>query len=230
VTILLVDDDVLYARAIARALQPHDVVVEHSAAAAVIRARDLDTQLIVLDKGLPDGDGVELCALLRSLGVRMPILILTADDELRVQLAAYRAGADEYISKSTDVDVVRAKVDAHLRPRPAHAVRRVGPIALYEHRRTVVVHDHPVELSWVELEILLILMHHLDQILDGDHIAALVWGPSWQRERATLASRIRHLTEKLGPRSAAYFSLDGDRGWMLRSRPLHPPKLALLRG
>jgi DNA-binding response OmpR family regulator len=218
VAILVVEDEPVLARTLVRVLgERFDVILERSAEGARRRSKEATIELILMDRHLPDGDGVEVCGQLRASGVSLPIIILTGSNELSHQLAAYRAGADEYVTKPADTDLLCAKIAAHLRPRQPAGVRRVGPIAIDLRLRRAAVDGNSIRLSPTECRILMALAEHVDQLLPSDHLAALVWGPNWKLERNSLYAYVSKMRAKLGPAAAAHVITEPGRGWMLRS-------------
>ena len=218
-SILLIEDDPAYARTLARVLasRGYTVVVAPNVREGRAHALDGDVELILLDRGLPDGDGIDFCAAMRAQGLTVPILILTGRDELNDQVAGYRAGADEYVVKPAHLDLLCAKITAHLRPKPVDR-RRVGPITVDETAAAVFVDGRRIRVTPTEYSILSTLALHVDQPLDGDHLAAIVWGPAWKLERGALYTNISRLRTKLGKAASAHLStLRGGKGWMLRS-------------
>jgi DNA-binding response OmpR family regulator len=224
VSILLIEDDRTYSRTLARALASRGYAVVVAANVKEGREHALagDVELILLDRGLPDGDGIDFCAAMRAQGLAVPILILTGRDELTDQVAGYRAGADEYVVKSAHVELLCAKISAHLRPKPVDR-RRVGPITVDETAAAVFVDGRRIRVTPTEYSILSTLALHVDQPLDGDHLAAIVWGPTWKLERGALYTNISRLRTKLGKVASAHLStLRRGKGWVLRSVP-EPP-------
>ena len=216
--ILVVEDDRSCAAAILRLLcAEHQIIIEHSANAGRRRGVESAVELIIVDRGLPDGEGLALCQELRADGVTVPILILTASGGLHEQVAGYEAGCDEYLTKPIQPSLLRSKVLAHLRPKASVHVRSVGPITIkLLPRRCVEREGERVAVTIVEFDILWVLAEHVDLWLDGDHLAALVWGPEWRIESSTLYSHISRLRSKLGAAGAHLQTVRG-RGWSLRT-------------
>ena len=220
VTLLLIEDDAACARTVVRGLSTrgYSVLVAPSVQTARQHVHRGDIELILLDRGLPDGDGIEFCAAVRREGLAIPILILTGRDELNDQLAGYRAGADEYVVKPAHLDLLCAKIDAHLRAKPSGR-RTIGPITIDENKALVFVEGRRVRVTPTEYAILSTLALHVDQPIDRDHLAAIVWGESWKLECGTLYTNISRLRTKLGEAAAAHFcTLGRGQGWVLRSQ------------
>ena len=115
--VLLIEDDDLVASGIQAGLADYDIVVDHVATLASARAtmRTLSSDVVVLDLGLPDGDGMNLLAEWRAAEVATPVLILTARDAVSDRVAGLRGGADDYLLKPFDLDELVARLQALLR-------------------------------------------------------------------------------------------------------------------
>lgn len=165
--ILLVEDHPPLADAVCDALRRVGFAVDHAASAA--EARELASlaghALILLDLGLPDGDGLRLLPQLRQ-GGRVPVIVLTARDQLADRLAGLDSGADDYIVKPVEMPELVARCRAVLR-RPgdrSDTVLRIGPLALDTVARSVSVGEAPVVLGRRELGVLEQLMRSVGHV------------------------------------------------------------------
>jgi DNA-binding response OmpR family regulator len=115
--VLLIEDDLMIADAIIRSIKTTSFEIEHVTSIREARkaAKDQNIGLLILDLGLPDGDGLELLRELRKQGTELPILILTARDEPRARVLGLDSGADDYLVKPFDMDELVARVRALLR-------------------------------------------------------------------------------------------------------------------
>src|SRR5690349_5150884 len=115
--LLLIEDEPAAARLLAKGLRERAYAVDiaDDGAAAMARAAATDYDIIVLDLGLPDMDGQQLCQVLRNGGVTAPILMLTARDAMRSRIAGLDGGADDYMTKPFDLDELLARLRALLR-------------------------------------------------------------------------------------------------------------------
>ncbi|MGP1396749.1 MAG: response regulator [Inquilinaceae bacterium] len=159
--ILLVEDHPPLAEAVTDALRRAGFAVDHAGTAG--EARELAAlapyALVLLDLGLPDGDGLHLLPVLRDEG-RVPVIVLTARDQLADRLAGLDGGADDYVVKPVDMPELIARCRAVLR-RPGDrsgTVLRIGPLAFDTVARTASVHDEPILLGRRELGVLEQLM------------------------------------------------------------------------
>jgi DNA-binding response OmpR family regulator len=167
--VLLVEDEVELAAIIASALQRAGVAVDlvedwDSADAAWAAVR---YDAAVIDRGLPDGDGLDLVKQRRDGGDRTPVIILTARDAVADRIAGLNAGADDYLLKPFDMGELIARVHAVLRrPRDGlGAVLRSGNIALDTLDRSVSVAGRPVQMTRRELGLLELLMRREGRVV-----------------------------------------------------------------
>ncbi len=167
--VLLVEDEVELAAIIASALQRAgvavDLVEDCSSADAAWAAVRYDAA--VIDRGLPDGDGLDLIKQRRDTGDRTPVIILTARDAVADRIAGLNAGADDYLLKPFDMGELIARVHAVLRrPRDGlGAVLRSGNIALDTLDRSVSVEGRPVQMTRRELGLLELLMRREGRVV-----------------------------------------------------------------
>jgi two-component system response regulator MprA len=132
--VLVVEDDSVLRAAVARALREHDLTVTTAAdgtgaLAAAGRGPGTRFAAIVLDIGLPDSDGRDVCSALRARGIDVPVLFLTARDQLHDVLSGYAAGGDEYLTKPFHVRELVVRLQALLRRGAVRTPR--GPAALH---------------------------------------------------------------------------------------------------
>lgn len=134
--------------------------------------------LIILDRMLPGGmDGIEICRELRKAGKHIPILMLTAKDQVHEQVEGLNAGADDYLIKPFSFDVLVARVNALLR-RPhdsLHSILKVGNLTLDTTSKRVQRDDQLIVLSAKEYAMLEYLMRNQGNLLDKQHLITHVW-------------------------------------------------------
>ena len=165
--VLLVEDHPPLAEAVCEALRRAGFAVDH--AATVADARELtglvDYALVLLDLGLPDGDGLQFLPVLRQ-GGRVPVIVLTARDQLADRLAGLDGGADDYIVKPVEMSELVARARAVLR-RPggrSDSVLRLGPLSLDTAARSASVGDVPVIMGRREVGVLEQLMRSAGRV------------------------------------------------------------------
>jgi DNA-binding response OmpR family regulator len=207
--LLMVEDDVRLARSLTRLLAEDHHVVEHAATGhegleLAVAADGLD--LVILDIGLPDIDGLQVCRSLRADGLTLPILMLTARDAVGDRVAGLDAGADDYLVKPFAYPELGARLRALGRrsdvDRTRHEpVLRLGGIVLDEAARQVRVADEPVDLSQREFALLECLMRHPDQVLTRDQLLDHAWPMAVAVMPNTVDQYVSFVRRKLGPES-----------------------------
>ena len=203
--ILLVDDENAVQTLLAYPLRKdgYEVVPARDGREALDRFAEQRFDLIVLDIMLPKLDGIEVCRRLRSRS-QVPIIMLTAKDDEIDKVLGLEMGADDYITKPFSVREFRSRVRAALRRSEMARTRRSGgePIVSGEmkidfDRRVVEVREDPVQLTYVEFEILAILAASPGRVLSRESLLEHVWGDSAYRDPRTVDVHIRHLREKV---------------------------------
>ncbi len=202
--ILLVEDDGATRQAIATYLvgHAHDVVEADDAASAMAAWTAHRPDLIVLDLGLPDEDGLAVIRRVRREATT-PILVLSARDRESDKVAALDLGADDYVTKPFGMAELRARIDALLRraagpAADASGVVRVGDLSVDVGRRLVAVRDRPVHLTPREYEVLKVLVLHAGRLVTHGRLLRAVWGTAYSREAHYVhvyVSQIRHKLE-----------------------------------
>lgn len=202
--VLLIEDDALVASGIIAGLRLHGVTVDHATTAAAAQ-RAVETgafDLLVLDLGLPDEDGMVLLNRLRAAGHALPILVLTARDAIEHRVAGLQAGADDYLLKPFDLNELVARLQA-LQRRTAGRVTKVirhGPLLFDPASREVMLDGVKVELSRRELALLQALLENPRRVLTADQVKDSLYGFEDNVESNALSVHIHHLRRKLGPR------------------------------
>jgi DNA-binding response OmpR family regulator len=174
-------------------------VVEEGAAATAI-ASDEDFDLLILDLGLPDVDGLSVLRELRRRGERLPVIILTARDDTNDKVEGLDAGASDYITKPFKLDELLARVRVQLRedrgsePTVLHA----GGITLDVRTRKAMGKDEVVELTAREFTMLETFMRHAGQVLSREQLLAYVWGYDYDPGSNVVEVYVRYLRRKLG--------------------------------
>ena len=177
--ILLTEDHVPLAEAIGDALRRAGFAVDHAASAAEARemAAVADYTLAILDLGLPDGDGLRLLPVLRANG-RVPVIVLTARDQLSDRLAGLDGGADDYVVKPVEMPELVARCRAVLR-RPgnrAETVLRLGPLELDTAARAASVDGRSVPLGRREVAVLEHLMRASGRVASRRALEEAIYG------------------------------------------------------
>ena len=178
-----------------------DVVRECTGEGGLDAVERRPPRVVVLDLGLPDFDGFELCRRLRGSG-DMPILILTARDEEADRIIGLELGADDYVTKPFSPRELVARVRAVLRrtdPVPAEVASiGVGDVHIDLRSRSVTVAGSPVCLRTLEFELLAELARHAGRVVTRDRLLDRVWGLSFAGGTRTVDVHVAQLRRKLG--------------------------------
>ena len=201
--LLVVDDDRALRDVLRRALElaGYEVRLTDSGAGALGEVASAVPDAVVLDIGLPDIDGLEVCRLLRREGNRVPVLMLTARDAVSDRIDGLDAGADDYLVKPFDIDELKARIRALLRRAGADGDGQGGlsfsELNLDSARHGVVVGEEFVELTRTEYQLLELLMLNPRRVLPHSTIYDRVWGYDFGPTSNALRVYIGYLRRKL---------------------------------
>ncbi len=204
--VLVVEDDPRLGRLLRRLLGEDRHVVELAATgseALEIAGTTDGIDAVVLDIGLPDVSGLEVCRRLRAGGYRVPILMLTARDTVGDRVTGLDTGADDYLVKPFSFEELAARLRALGRRGTGaamHAATRLvnGPIMLDEGSRSVSVDGRPIDLSPREFALLECLLRHPGQVLSRDQLLDHAWPYGAALTPNAVDTYIHYLREKLG--------------------------------
>ena len=176
--ILVVDDDAPIRRMLSRTLgvEGYDVVLAADGSGALVEVERSVPDLIVLDVAMPGLDGITVCRRLRARGLAVPILMLTARDELDDRVGGLDAGADDYVVKPFETDELLARIRALLRR--GHAPESVvghGDVSLSLASRVVTRGGRSLELSGREADLLALLLRNARRVVTREQALAVVW-------------------------------------------------------
>jgi two-component system KDP operon response regulator KdpE len=199
--ILIVDDDkhirVLLKATLARAGYE---VVEAASAREALNAKNIDKpDLVLLDLGLPDRDGLEIVSALR-VDPACRIIVVSAREETEQKVAALDLGADDYVTKPFDSDELLARVRAALRqqaPAPEAQVVRLGAVEIDLERRSVRRRGEAVHLTPKEYALLAALARHPGRVITHGQLLRTAWGPAQEGQTEYLRVAMRGLRQKL---------------------------------
>ena len=203
--ILLVDDDDDLREALSEQLvmtEDFDVFEAGTGAQAMERAKEGLYDLVILDVGLPDTDGRELCRLLRKQGVKCPVLMLTGHDSDADTILGLDAGANDYVTKPFRLNVLMARLRAQLRQFELSddATFQVGPYAFKPAAKMLVTDkDKKIHLTEKETAILKFLYRVGDRAVARDTLLDEVWGYNAGVTTHTLETHIYRLRQKIEP-------------------------------
>ncbi|MDI1271061.1 MAG: response regulator [Polaromonas sp.] len=200
--VLLIEDDELIAHGILAGLRAHGLTVDgvRTSAQAEAALSVVHCDVVILDLGLPDEDGMRLLQRLRANGMALPVLILTARDAVEDRVAGLRAGADDYLLKPFDLNELVARLQALLRRAAGRSVDVIehGPLRLDPASGEVSLHGRAIALSRRELALLAALLHAGGRILSPDQLKDSLYDFSEEIESNALNVHIHHLRRKLG--------------------------------
>ena len=177
----------------------HEPVVVATAAEALRAFVSRRPDVLVLDIGLPDADGRDLCLALRAAGVDAPVLFLTARDGLHDKIAGFEAGGDDYLTKPFEIDEVRVRLDALLRRTPAPTPEDPDGPVLDPARHALVLGDAEVALTPTEFRLLGRLMSEPATVVRRHTLVAAGWPHGAMVSDNTLDSYVRRIRNKLEP-------------------------------
>jgi DNA-binding response OmpR family regulator len=204
-SILLVEDDASIASALTRVLESQGYDVRQLARgrdAHVVAASGAD--LVILDLGLPDIDGLDVCRRLRRTRPELAILVLTARDQELDVVAGLDAGADDYLVKPFRLSELLARVRAHLRRGAAAPDReddgplRAGAVTLDRGARRAWRDDEELELRPKEFDLLALLVAQAGRAVTRERIMQEVWDTAWTGSTKTLDTHVLALRNKIG--------------------------------
>ena len=172
--------------------------------AASMMARDEDFDLLILDIGLPGKDGFAVLRDLRAAGQHLPVVILTARDNVDDKVSGFEGGADDYLTKPFKFEELLVRVKARMRDHGAvapgeAAVIRAGGLALDGRSRRVTLDGEQLELTAREFTLLETFMRHPGQVLSREQLLSHVWGYDYDPGSNVVDVYVGYLRRKLGP-------------------------------
>jgi DNA-binding response OmpR family regulator len=206
--ILIVEDELQIATPLAKGLVANGFLatIAGDGRTAIEAVRSVNFELIVLDLGLPDIDGWVVLKELRASGLQIPIVILTARDEVRDKVAGLEGGANDYVTKPFSFQELLARIRLRLRESlPAQVqeerILTVGNISLNLYSHQVLVGDRAVELATREFSLLETLMQHPGQPVGREQLLKDVWGYDHDPGTNVVDVYIGYLRKKLGTKA-----------------------------
>lgn len=203
--ILLVDDDEDLREALSDQLvltEDFDVFEADSGGTGLERAKEAIYDLVILDVGLPDMDGRELCRLMRKQGVKCPIVMLTGHDSDSDTILGLDAGANDYVSKPFKFPVLLARIRAQLRQheQSEDAIFTLGPYTFKPAAKMLIdENEKKIRLTEKETNILKYLYRAQDGVVARDVLLHEVWGYNAGVTTHTLETHIYRLRQKIEP-------------------------------
>jgi two-component system KDP operon response regulator KdpE len=201
--VLVVDDEKAMQRFLKNALSPAEfsVHIVGSGKEALTAAVAIRPDLIILDLGLPDMDGVEVLRRLREW-TKVPVIILSVRDREDDKVTALDSGADDYVTKPFGIGELLARMRVALRKSIQEApgpVYRVDNLEVDLERRRVVSQGEEVQLTPTEYDLLRLLVTHAGKVLTHNQILQQIWGPAYMERPHLLRVNISNLRRKIEP-------------------------------
>ena len=203
--ILIVEDDPPIRNLISVALESHgyNYLVAANAAGAILEASSHNPDIMLLDLGLPDLDGVEVISRIRSWS-GMPIIVISARSDDSDKIEALDAGADDYLTKPFSVEELLARLRVTLRrlnqmqgENPETAVFTNGPLKIDYAAGCAYMGEAELHLTPIEYKLLCVLARNCGKVLTHKYITRQVWGTAWENNAASLRVFMATLRKKL---------------------------------
>jgi DNA-binding response OmpR family regulator len=198
--VLLVEDEERIAAFVSRGLRQHGYDVR-----CVMRGADADREidradLVLLDLGLPDMDGVDVLRSLRTRRRQLPVIVLTARDEVEDRVLALDEGADDYLVKPFAFEELLARIRARVRTweLAAHTSIEAGGIVLDLLDRTVRVDQRPLSLTTRQFDLLEVFVRERGNVLARSDLLARIWGIDFDPGTNLVDVHVGHLRRKVG--------------------------------
>jgi two-component system, OmpR family, KDP operon response regulator KdpE len=216
--VLIVEDEPQMVRFLHTALSVQDyrLVETNNAKEALVAATTHNPELILLDLGLPDMDGLDLTRRIREWS-HVPIIVISARGREDDKVAALDAGADDYLTKPFGVNELLARMRVALRHAAqagmdtSTTVIEIGPLTIDQVRREVLVQGHEIHLTPIEYRLLVLLAKNAGKVLTHRQILKEVWGPPYANETHYLRVFMTQLRHKI--------ELDSARPRLLLTEP-----------
>jgi DNA-binding response OmpR family regulator len=201
VNVLLVEDEDRIASFVEKGLGTRGFEVRRVVTGgAALGAISDETDIVVLDLGLPDMDGLDVLRILREAWASLPVVILTARGDIDDRVAGLDLGADDYVPKPFAIDELAARLRARLRARSDESLTRlhVGDLELDLIARRARLTGKIIELTSREFALLEMLMRHAGQPITREELLANVWGLDFDPRSNLVDVYVRYLRRKLG--------------------------------
>jgi two-component system KDP operon response regulator KdpE len=223
--VLVVDDDPSLLRVLRVGLRArgHEVSVASNGEQGISQAALLSPDVIVLDLGLPDVDGLTVCRRIRAWS-DVPIVVLSANDAEDRKVAALNEGADDYVTKPFGMAELEARIRTAIRHQrvepdaPGATVITVGDVSIDLVHHEAHVHGRPVRLTSKEFGVLSFLMRNEEKVCTHEMILTAVWGASYARESQYLHVYVNRIRHKLGENSGVFLRAVPGIGYVLSTK------------
>ena len=216
--VLLLEDDPAIARTICYALEREGIAVTHSLLIADARQQWASTAFdaLLMDVGLPDGNGLDWCRELRSAGSIAPVLVLSARGEEMDKVLGLELGADDYLTKPFSPRELLARTRALLRRsrqfQPAAKAQNAQALQIDEQGQRILLHSQTMDLTRREYQLLQSLIQSAGRILSRDALLEQIWGLGSESTDRTVDTHIKTLRAKLRERLPGHDVIITHRG------------------
>jgi two-component system OmpR family response regulator len=222
--LLVVDDEATILELLSGSLRlaGFEVMTASSGAEAVRAAASGRPDLVLLDVMMPDGDGFEALSRIRSAGGEVPVIFLTARDEVPDRVTGFAVGADDYVTKPFSLDELLGRIRAVLkrtRPDAPRSRLRVADLELDEDAHEVTRGGAPVELTPTEYRLLRFLMVNAGRVVGKDEILEHVWGEGAGRDGSVVEPCLSYLRRKVDHGEPRLIHTVRGFGYVLRIPP-----------
>jgi two-component system, OmpR family, KDP operon response regulator KdpE len=220
--ILVVDDEPEIRRFLRASLSSHqhEVVEAANGTLALSQLRDHNPDLIILDLGLPDIDGVEITRRVREWS-QIPIIILSVRSREADKIEALNAGADDYLTKPFGVGELLTRIQVVMRRvgnSGTKPVYQISDLIVDCNRRQVMLADKEIELTPTEFDLLSILIQNAGKVVTQRHLMQKIWGTAYENESRLLRVNISNLRRKIesNPNQPTYILTELGVGYRLK--------------
>ena len=196
VRVLVVEDDPAVAEPLLEGLQRNGLDVHHVAFARDVVPAAHDVDVVLLDLGLPDGDGITILRDLRQV-TEVPIIIVTARGHEADRVIGLELGADDYVVKPFSVRELSARIRAVSRRRRVEAPLAAGRVRIDRSQRRAFVDEQEVDLTAKEFDLLAVLAEEPGRVVPRQELFSRVWDPVWHGTGKTLDVHVSALRRKL---------------------------------
>ncbi|TWT04822.1 response regulator transcription factor [Planomicrobium sp. CPCC 101079] len=223
--ILIVEDEKSIARVLELELtyEGYETAVAYTGAEGLIKFRENDWNLILLDLMLPEIHGLDVLKRIRSSNLDTPVILLTAKSDVKDKVAGLDLGANDYVTKPFEIEELLARIRACLRLNNGtnnKDVHRFEELELNESTRDVSRNGRVIELTPREFDLLLYLMQHPQQVLSREQVLNAVWGYDYYGDTNVIDVYIRYLRKKIDAgETSTYIQTVRGIGYVLKEHP-----------
>ncbi|WP_084244781.1 response regulator transcription factor [Planomicrobium okeanokoites] len=222
--ILIIEDEKNIARVLELELkfEGYETGVAHSGSEGLIKFREQDWNLVLLDLMLPEIHGLDVLKRIRSSDENLPVILLTAKNEVKDKVAGLDLGANDYVTKPFEIEELLARIRANLRTNGNgnSEIHRFNELEMDEISRAVSRNGRDIELTPREFDLLLFLIKHPKQVLTREQVLNAVWGYDYYGDTNVIDVYIRYLRKKVDAgENSTYIQTVRGVGYVLKEQP-----------